>query len=259
MKLFLLLVLAMFSSCEGQTKLPKEMPADVRMSFSENGGMSPYYTNIVIENNMLTFKEKTPESKNREINWTAKISNEDQINLYKLFVENKIDQVRNEKRDGIVYDAGSAGINISFLPNIFFGVQSGANFPLSSTNGTRYGTVSNEFGKLAKKYESMQEKSAEISLEDARKQAYSFFESIYIANPEKAMYNAKFTPFFPTDWADANETKWVSYVYASGMEKSLNDGERVAKSFAKILAKFDCKIKKYHYIHIIIDICDLPK
>ena len=123
MKIAILLIMMIFTSCEAQSKLPKEMPVDVKMSYSQNGGMSPYYTNIVIENNMLTFKEKTPESKNREINWTAKISNEDQKNLYKLFVENKIDQVRNEKRGGIVYDAGSAGINISFLPNIFFGVQ----------------------------------------------------------------------------------------------------------------------------------------
>lgn len=48
------------------------------------------------------------------------------------------------------------------------------------------------------------------------------------------MYQPGFTPFFPAAWNAAGQTKWVSYAYASGMEISLNDGERVSRLFAKI-------------------------
>ena len=139
------------SACEAQTRLPKEMPADVRMSFALNGGMSPYYTNIEIEGDTLVYKEKMPDTRGKEVVWTAKISKEDKANLYRLFIENKFDQIVNEKQKSIVYDAGSEGISISFASNSF-NVQSGANFPLSSKNQTRYQTIANEFEKLAKKY-----------------------------------------------------------------------------------------------------------
>jgi len=227
-----------FLGCEAQTKLPKEMPSDARMSFSSNGGMSPYFTNIEIEGEQLIFKEKMPDAiknKIKQSNWTAKITPEDKINLYKLFVENKFDQIKNETNKSITYDAGSEGISLAYAPDKHFNVQSGANFPLSSKNKLRYRNIAGEFERLAKKYESMQEKPVETSLEDARQQAVAFFESIDTDKSGKTMYQPKFTPFFPTEWNDASQTNWISYVYASGMETSLADGERNAKPFAKIV------------------------
>lgn len=234
MKILLLLLLMVCSSCEAQSKLPKEMPPDVRMSFGENGGMSPYFTNIEIENETIKFKGKLPQGEQKIISWTAKISATDKANLYQLFVENKFDTIKNEPKKGIVYDAGSEGVNISFGKESFQ-VSSGANSPLSGQNQKRYRAVADEFEKLAKKYESMQEKTVESSLEDARKQATDFFAKIYQPVPERTMYQLKFSPFFPTEWTDGKSTNWISYVYASGMEISLNDGERVAKIFGKII------------------------
>lgn len=233
MKILLLLLLMVFSSCEAQSKLPKEMPPDVRMSFGENGGMSPYFTNIEIENETIKYKGKLPQGEQKIISWTAKISATDKANLYQLFVENKFDTIKNEPKKGIVYDAGSEGVSISFGKESFQ-VSSGANSPLSAQNQKRYGAVAGEFEKLARKYESMQEKPVETSLEDARKQSTDFFAKTYQPVPEKTMYQIKFSPFFPTEWTDGKPTIWISYVYASGMEISLNDGERVAKIFGKI-------------------------
>ena len=38
MKLFLLLILAMFSSCEAQTKLPKDLPSNTEIIYISEGG-----------------------------------------------------------------------------------------------------------------------------------------------------------------------------------------------------------------------------
>ena len=218
-----------------QMKLPKEMPADVQMSFGSNGGMSVYYTSIEIAGETLTYKARTTVTKGQEVIWTAKISPADKADLYKLFVENKFDQIKNEKNETITYDAGSEGVSLSFAPNISYNVQSGANFPLSATNKMRYQTIAGAIEKLAQKYEAMKENPVAVSLTDARKQAVAFFETIYTDEPEKTAYQMKFTPFFPTEWNGSTFTKWVSYVYASGFEVSVVDGERTAKLFAKII------------------------
>ena len=233
--LALLIIMATsFLGCAAQAKLPQEMPADVKMSFGSNGGMSVYYTSIEIADDTLTYKARTSAAKGQEIIWTAKISSADKADLYKLFVENKFDQIKNEKNETITYDAGSEGISLSFAPNVSYNVQSGANFPLSSANKKRYQTIAGAIEKLAQKYEAMKENPVTVSLAEARKQAVTFFETIYTDQPEKTAYQLKFTPFFPTEWNGANPANWVSYVYASGFEVGLADGERTAKPFAKI-------------------------
>ncbi|HRH40564.1 MAG TPA: hypothetical protein PKY82_02890 [Pyrinomonadaceae bacterium] len=233
MKILLLLMLMMFASCEAQSKLPKEMPSDVEMNFNENGGMTQFFTSIRIKGESLNYKARLPQTGQKEITWTAKISAADKANLYQLFVENKFDTIKNEPNKGIVYDAGSEGVNISFGKESFQ-VSSGANSPLSAQNQKRYSAVAGEFEKLAKKYESMQEKTVETSLEETRKNAADFFTKIYQPVPEKTMFQMRFSPFFPTEWTDRKLTNWISYVYASGTEISLNDGERVARIFGKI-------------------------
>lgn len=148
-------------NCEGQTSLPKEMPNDVKMRFSENGGMSPFFTNIEIEGDTLTYQAKLPQDDRKEITWKAKISAEDKLNLYNLFVENKIDLIKNKKKSSTTYDAGSEGIYISIAPSVYYSISYGDNFPLSTKDQLRYQTVANEFEKLVKKYETMQEKTGE--------------------------------------------------------------------------------------------------
>lgn len=236
MKILILLMLIMFASCEAQSKLPKEMPSDVEMNFNENGGMTPYFTSIKIKGESLNYKARLPQTGQKEITWTANISGADKAKLYQLFVENKFDSIKNEERKGIVYDAGSEGVNISFGKESFQ-VSSGANSPLSSQNQTRYHAVADEFEKLAKKYESMQLKPFETSLEESRKNGADYFNKIYQPVPEKPMFQLRFSPFFPTEWTEGKQTNWISYVYASGMEISLNDGERNAKVFGKITFK----------------------
>ena len=224
MKIFILFLMVFFTSCEAQSKLPKQMPADLRISFSENGGMSPYFKNILIEGETIKYKARMPQEGQKIIEWMAKISNDDRAKLYQLFIENKFDTIKNEKRNGIVYDAGSEGVSISFGKDSFQ-VSYGANSPLSETNQKRYRAVAIEIENLAKKYESMVEKPIEITLEEARKQAVTFFAKIYQPVPEKTMYQLRFSPFFPTEWENEKPIDWISYVYAQGQEISLNDGE----------------------------------
>ncbi|MBS1792484.1 MAG: hypothetical protein JSS81_01450 [Acidobacteria bacterium] len=139
--------------CDAQTsKLPPAMPERVEMRWSESGGMLPAYTNITVTSRTLTVEEKKPEV-NTPSKWSAKIAREDAENLYRLFVENKFDTIKNDKQEGIVYDAGSEGVNINAGVGLNFNVSYGPNSPLSGANQKRYLAVSTAFGELRGRYE----------------------------------------------------------------------------------------------------------
>ena len=134
-----------------ESKLPKEMPEHTSMRYSENGGMAPTGYSIKISENVITVKKK--EMRGASKTWYAEITKEDKKVLYKIFVENNFDLIKNEKRDGIVYDAPSEGVGIT-AGKISKRVSYGANSPLSKKNLLQYSTVAKALKKLAAKYKS---------------------------------------------------------------------------------------------------------
>lgn len=160
MKLFVFIMLSLFfiQSCAAQSELPVGMPEKITVYWNQTGGMSRSYTKIRIDEGILEFEElkggKTPQK------WTAAVSREDLAALYKIFVENKFDTIKNDKREGIVYDAGSESISISLNKLKSFGVTYGKNSPLSGKNLERYQTVKNALGKLIEKYQNDRRKTA---------------------------------------------------------------------------------------------------
>ena len=132
------------------TELPKEMPAETEMSYSENGGMSPAYKSINISDNTLTIKEKTFKDQTDTIRH-SEISVADKTELYQAFVDNKFDLIKNDERGEIVYDAPSSGISIR-AGDKNCRVSEGDNFPLSGTNSKHFFTVRDAFNKLEAKY-----------------------------------------------------------------------------------------------------------
>lgn len=133
-----------------KSELPKEMPENTEMSFSENGGMSPYSKTIKIKDLDLTVEESS--AKNKKNVWTAKITKVEKNELYQIFVENKFDLIKNEENKTITYDAGSEGVFIK-AGDKFYNVSYGANAPLSYANLERYKTVANAINELEAKYQ----------------------------------------------------------------------------------------------------------
>ncbi|CAN5210997.1 hypothetical protein BH10ACI1_BH10ACI1_15320 [soil metagenome] len=142
MKIFLMIIFGSFfvQGCTAQSELPKEMPEEISITFSENGGMLRAYKKIKIENGILEFEElkgneQTPQK------WSADVFREDLAKLYNVFVKNKFDTIKNDEREVIVYDAGSETIGISISKSKSFRVTSGENSPLSGNNLKYYQAV----------------------------------------------------------------------------------------------------------------------
>ncbi len=82
MKLFVIIILSLFfvQACEAQTKLPAEIPENITVSLSENGGMMRAYKKIRIDNGVLEFEELKGNRQNPQ-KWSANISREDLAKL----------------------------------------------------------------------------------------------------------------------------------------------------------------------------------
>lgn len=110
------------------------------------------YTRITIDGRNLKFEElkgNQPEP----LKWSATISDEDLEKLYKAFVDNKFDAIKNDARKGIVYDAGSENISIRSGSSFSFQTSSGQNSPLSGRNLERYQAVSQAIDDLVSQYQ----------------------------------------------------------------------------------------------------------
>ena len=155
MKLFVIIILSLFliQACDAQeTKLPKEMPEKITVYFNEGGGMTRAFKRVTIDEQVLEFEELKGGQQTSQ-KWTAKVAREDLAKLYQTFVENKFDTIKNDKRQGIVYDAGSESISISINKLKSYGVTYGKNSPLSGKNLERYEAVRSALDDLIARYQ----------------------------------------------------------------------------------------------------------
>ena len=155
MKLFVIIILSLFliQGCDAQeTQLPKEMPEKITVYFNEGGGMTRAFKRVTIDEGVLEFEEMNGSGQTPQ-KWTANVAREDLAKLYKTFVENKFDTIKNDKRQGIVYDAGSESISISLNKLKSFGVTYGKNSPLSGRNLERYQAIRRALDDLIAKYQ----------------------------------------------------------------------------------------------------------
>src|SRR5215213_3613075 len=162
MKLLVIIILSLFliQSCAAQTQLPAEMPENITVYLNESGGMRRAYKKITIDTGVLEFEELKGGSQSPQ-KWSANISREDLAKLYKIFVENRFDSIKNDERQGTVYDAGSERISISINKLKSFGVSYGKNSPLSGKNLERYQTVRRALDDLIMKYKNANQTTGE--------------------------------------------------------------------------------------------------
>jgi hypothetical protein len=150
------------------------MPENTKMKWSENGGMSPTGKSIEITGNQILFTEKKMRD-NEPRKWSAEISSEDKEQLYQVFVKNKFDKIENDKRVGIVYDAGSEGVYIR-AGKVSKNVSYGPNSPLSGSNKKRYSAVAIAIKALEAKYKDSNKTNNDekFAVLDFSNQSYSY-------------------------------------------------------------------------------------
>lgn len=173
MHLFWIIILNLFwvGSCEAQSELPKTMPERVSFSYSEGGGMSRSYKKIRIAEGVLEFEELVGNQGEPQ-KWSANVSDADSANLYRIFVENKFDRIKNDERKEIVYDAGSETISISVNLKSF-NTTYGKNSPLSGKNLRRFQAVKKAMDELVEK---LKNRKNESSLSMTTSQAEDFIQ-----------------------------------------------------------------------------------
>ena len=154
MKLFVIMILSllMIGDCAAQSELPSEMPEKITVYLNESGAMSRRFKKVTIDDGVLEFEERRGNGQASQ-KWSAKISREDLAKLYKAFVENKFETIKNDEPKGRAYDAGSESISISINKLKSFRVTYGKNSPLSGENLERYQAVSRALDELIAKYE----------------------------------------------------------------------------------------------------------
>lgn len=123
------------SACGAQSQIPKQMPEQLSFDYHQGGAMSRSYRKYRIENGLLEFEQLEAGSKRT---WSSPISRNDIGSVYRAFIQNRFDTIKNDERKGIVHDAGSESIAISAGPENFFRATYGHNAPLSGENLKRF-------------------------------------------------------------------------------------------------------------------------
>jgi len=150
-------VLAMVSlflvfGCDVRSQLPEKMPDDVSFSLNQTGGMMRAHKRINVTAGTLEFDEVTGNG-TPQVKWTKEIARKDAEKLYRAFVDNKFDTIRNDKRTEIAHDAGSEYISLSLGIGQTFNAVYGKNSPLSGQNLRRFQAVSKAIRDLLAKYQ----------------------------------------------------------------------------------------------------------
>lgn len=141
---------SLFTSCGGQTKLPKEMPPKTEIIYISEGGMLPSFFKIVISGNTMKVTEQSAETDRKEVVREAKLSDDELKNLYRIFVENKFDSIR-PNREIQVPDGKTRSIELKFDQQRFYAIK-GDGIETTQTDAERFNNIENAFSALTKKY-----------------------------------------------------------------------------------------------------------
>jgi len=112
---------------------------------------------------MLGFDE-LKGSGGRQGKGSKEISAKDVEKLYRVFLDNRFDTIKNDKRIETVHDAGSEYISLSLGIGKTFNAVYGKNSPLSGSNLRGYQAVSKAINDLLSKYK--EGGSSDIELTD---------------------------------------------------------------------------------------------
>lgn len=149
---FVFIVSFLCIACYAQrTALPAEAPAGLSISYRQGGGMSRSYRTFVIEDGVLSYEELKGHGRPK-VTWTATVFRSEMLELYRIIRANGFDLIENDKRDAIVYDAGSESIGVSLGAGKVYRITYGHNSPLSGRSLERYREVKKALDALLERH-----------------------------------------------------------------------------------------------------------
>lgn len=141
---------SLFTSCQGQTKLPKEMPPNTEIIYISEGGMLPSFFKIIISGRTMKVTERSAETNQKEVVRETKLSDDELKNLYRIFVENRFDSIRpNEEIK--VPDGKTRSIELKFDQTRFYAIK-GDGIETTQIDAERFNNIENAFRELIKRY-----------------------------------------------------------------------------------------------------------
>jgi hypothetical protein len=141
---------ALFTSCIGQTKLPKEMPPNTEIIYISEGGMLPSFFKIIISSHTMEVTKRSAETNQKEVVRETKLSDDELKNLYRIFVENRFDSIRpNEEIK--VPDGKTRSIELKFDQTRFYAIK-GDGIETTQIDAERFNNIENAFRELIKRY-----------------------------------------------------------------------------------------------------------
>lgn len=121
LSLFCLFIVTFLSESKS---MPDIIPNDFKVSYGDNGGMSPAYTSIVLTKEQSVYENEDTQRNKTKI--TFSVTTEELKELYELIKEIRFENIKTKKPSHIVYDAGSEGISATYS-GFSSSVSSGAN------------------------------------------------------------------------------------------------------------------------------------
>lgn len=146
MKMAILLFLMIFTSCDGQTKLPLEMPSNIEIIYTSDGGMLPSLFRVEINRQIMKITRNSEETNRKDIIREVKLNEDELKNLYRTFVENKFDSIKPNEEIHVA-DGKFRSIELKFGDKIFYGINGdGINPPKG--HGERFKKIEDAIDKL---------------------------------------------------------------------------------------------------------------
>jgi hypothetical protein len=141
---------ALFTSCTGQTKLPKELPPNTEIIYISEGGMLPSFFKIIINSHTMKVTERSVKTDQKEVVRETNLSDDELKNLYRSLVENRFDSIRpNEEIK--VPDGKTRSIELKFDQTRFYAIK-GDGIETTPTDAERFNNIENAFSKLIKRH-----------------------------------------------------------------------------------------------------------
>ena len=136
----------MFSNCEGQSKLPKDLPSNAEIIYISDGGLLPSLFRVEIRGTTMKITENSEKTERKDFVREVKLSDNELKNLYQTFVENKFDSIKPNKNPEVA-DGKMRSIELKFDGKLFFGINGdGINPPKG--HGERFGKIEDAISKL---------------------------------------------------------------------------------------------------------------
>ncbi len=133
------------------SRLPKQMPENVRIIYRADGGYRPTTYEIRISDKFISFDnhggEENPEK------WTETISSKEKTEIYETFLQNEFDLIENEKAKGYSNDTISEIVEINFEEFSKTVEYEEWEKPLSKQNLARFRNIIKAVERLAKRHD----------------------------------------------------------------------------------------------------------